>query len=194
MDGRISVKRPSFDMRRPSLASLTSVSTHSSSSTTASISTSTTAQSRDNGAALLPSSMGKGDARSRSSLGFRKMFSTNSGEAKQPTSDVTNVQALAASAFESPKNRRPSLAAHARQQHRDESFMELSDDEDSVDASSTTTTPVTGAGRKDLTKMFGASEVDLSQPMRKEKRWTALSRSNTTAYGGAKKRAAGGVF
>lgn len=187
---RISVKRPSFDMRRPSLASLTSVYTHSSSSTTASISTSGTAQSRDNGATLLPSSMAKSDTRSRSSLGFRKMFST-SAEAKQPTSDVTNVQALAASAFASPKSsRRPSLAT--RQQQRDESFMELSDDEDSIEASSTTTTPIT---RKDLTKMFGASEVDLSQPMKKEKRWPGLSRSNTTASGGAKKRGAvTGVF
>ena len=154
---RIVSKRPSLDMRRPSLSSLTQ---------------------RD-------------DTRSRTT-GFRKMLSSITGTDQplsNPTSapaaldtglpSVTTLEALAASTFESPRRK-----ASGRRARRYESFIELSDDDN--DAGSTNSTDsaqakvVKGSGRKDLTKMFGASEVDLSQPME----WTA-----SVGRSGNKKRA-----
>uniref|UniRef100_V5EFG7 Uncharacterized protein n=2 Tax=Kalmanozyma brasiliensis (strain GHG001) TaxID=1365824 RepID=V5EFG7_KALBG len=206
---RISMRRPSASTRRPSLSSLASVSTHSSSTSSAMVPTPTSAAapSQRMGSTLLTPSMATGDARSRSSLSFKRMFSSNVDSIAKQTNasdsavvDLTDVRALAASAFESPKStRRPLPGSQARrQQQSHESFMELSDDDDdSVDvpaglsvAGAKSVTDLTSYGgrsngRKDLTKMFGASEVDLSQAtaeVKKGKRWTAsLSRSATVA-------------
>lgn len=201
-------KRPSMDMRRPSIASITSTitsTTHSSCSTTA---TPTPAQS-SKGSTLLPTS--KEEGRSRSSLGFRKMLITITGatdtatssqevEGKEP-GEVKTLEALAANTFESPKSARRALqsnsslrrAARARvtQQEKFASFMELSDESDSDDEEEVGKV----RGRKDLTKMFGASQVEISQPstvedvVRKEggneKKWTAsLGRSATKKRSG----------
>ncbi len=209
--------RPSFDMRRPSLASLTSTSTHSSSG--------------GGSSGLMPSAqLGKdkeGEGRSRSSLGFRKMLNSITGTTS-PSSEVLGaggavvmvpggtgtLTALTAATFESPKNARSQRSKPAAlAESKYESFMELSDDESPFPSPSTSahlalpTLSATGRkskGRKDLTKMFGASEVDLSQALtmdvaaqkvhneererekKDERRWTAsLGRSNTAVKGRA---------
>ncbi|SPO24146.1 uncharacterized protein UTRI_03414 [Ustilago trichophora] len=221
------IKRPSIDTRRPSLASLTLSSTHSSS-----------ASSKVNGAVQqratatpLPGIQLQ-DSRSRSSMGFRKMLSSITGVESIPSSTTstssstvntntntntnnpsfstfaestttapTTLEALAATTFESPLRRKPS--SRSRTQHY-QSFIQLSDDEDSPSPSSSSSSSSSfspssssvilhkGSGKKDLTKMFGASQVDLdlSHPStsataaRQDKRWTAsLGRSSA-----AKKR------
>ncbi|CDW96948.1 hypothetical protein, partial [Sporisorium scitamineum] len=142
---RIVAKRPSLDLRRPSLASLTSTSTHSSTSSSSGF------NSTSNGS----------DSRSRSSLGFRKMLSSITGTPTpssaspssmqntcQPTASnsvtvagqTTTLQALAATTFESPNKsarrnsiRRPTRTrtrGQQQQQQKYESFMQLSDDDD----------------------------------------------------------------
>ncbi|KAJ1025924.1 hypothetical protein NDA16_002550 [Ustilago loliicola] len=110
-------KRPSMDMRRPSIASITSnltCTTHSSCSTTA-----TATQGK--GSTLLPTA--KDEGRSRSSLGFRKMLSSITGAADSPpapletqigeTGEVKTLEALAANTFESPKSARRSLQSNS---------------------------------------------------------------------------------
>ncbi|SPO24042.1 uncharacterized protein UTRI_03414_B [Ustilago trichophora] len=218
------IKRPSIDTRRPSLASLTSSSTHSSSAS-ASSKISGAVQQRAT-ATPLPTIQSH-DSRSRSSLGFRKMLSSITGVESIPssttststvnttttttpsfstftepsTSAPTTLEALAATTFESPLRRRPSSRSRTQQY---QSFIQLSDDEDSPSSSpsssSSSSSPCSssvvlpkGSGKKDLTKMFGASQVDLdlSHPptsaataREDNKRWTAsLGRSSA-----AKKR------
>ena len=223
---RIVAMRPSLDLRRPSLASLTSSSTHSSASQ------GTHAHGRasgtGSGATPLPAPSQvspREEPRSRSSLGFRRMLNTITGtehavdldaaEAKSQQSEkgtsLTTLEALAATTFESPTsarralNSKGSLRRTARRQSRYESFMELSDDDDDDDLSMLSTSvevhseqsdtlspykaaargPRKRSARKDLSKMFGASDVDLSHPSSKpsaaqEKRWTSsLGRSTT---------------
>ena len=154
---RIIGKRPSLDLRRPSLASLASTSTHSSASTS-----STT--DRSTPGTLLPTSIAPPE-RSRSSLGFRKMLNTITGSSDDSTPAPPTLQALAATTFESPRRSPGSIR---RQKQRYESFMQLSDDEDEQDAlsfASSSSTVEVAEKRKDLTKILGASQVDLSQPM-----------------------------
>ncbi|TKY85569.1 hypothetical protein EX895_005731 [Sporisorium graminicola] len=175
---RLIGKRPSMDLRRPSLTSLTSASTSASSSS-----------STGSGGTLLPTAITP-EPRSRSSMGFRKMLSSITGSSTDPTAaspepPATNtphsavssatagpqprtLQALAASTFESPKAaRRLSVRRPTRKY---ESFMQLSDDDDEAAEDSASTAdvdspPPVAKNRKDLTKILGASEVDLSQPL-----------------------------
>ncbi|KAJ1036603.1 hypothetical protein NDA13_000134 [Ustilago tritici] len=202
-------KRPSMDMRRPSIASITSnitSTTHSSCSTTA------IATQAAKGSTLLPTARDEG--RSRSSLGFRKMFSSIAGVSDSPptsietdskdSGEVKTLEALAANTFESPKSARQTLqsnsslrrtaGAKVAQQEKFASFIELSDEsEQSSDEAEMEMTKV--RGRKDLTKMFGASQVEISQPQPRstgvvkggegEKKWTAsLGRSATKKRSG----------
>lgn len=151
--------RPSIDSRRPSAASLTSIL--SSSSTPA----------------------------PRTSNGIRKIFSSIS---LTPERTPIQVSALASSAFESPKTPRRPRPAPIKLH---DSFIDLTtNDADESRFKLGLSPPWTpsakgGKGRKDLTKMFGASEVDLSQPMTptsvksaKEKGWAgSLGRKSSTS-------------
>ncbi|KAJ9474353.1 hypothetical protein PHBOTO_004401 [Pseudozyma hubeiensis] len=152
---RIVGKRPSLDLRRPSLASLASNSSGGSKRS----------EVKDGrGSTMLPTTVGV--ERSRSSLGFRKMFSSiTGGESTTPTESpkVTTLEALAANTFESPVRRSMSIR---KQRAGYESFMQLSDDDEDED-SAVVQPSKAGASRKDLTKMFGASQVDLDQAVRR---------------------------
>lgn len=154
---RIVSKRPSLDLRRPSLTSLTSTSTQSSTSSQRDARSRTT---------LLPAQ----PQRSRSSMGFRKMLSSITGvePEREPiitaASDMT-LEALAASTFQSP-SRAPSNAHH-QQERKLESFIHLSDDDsDDADSDSVSSIPSPlqaklNARRKDLTKLFGTTPADV---------------------------------
>lgn len=194
---RIVGTRPSMDMRRPSFTSLASSSEAGAAC----------ASPRGKVATLLPGA--RDEMRSRSSLGLRKMLSSITGTDGASSSEANSgggaaesagrasltLEALAASTFESPKSARVAGGGR-RAQHKYESFIELSDDEtSSVSASVSAATCESWesdvlsrkrSARKDLTKLFGASEVDLAQGMRGEveaDKWTA-----SVGRAGTKKR------
>lgn len=115
--------------------------------------------------------------------GLKKMLSSITGTA----GERVNVGELAASTFESPTTPR----RKAGTVRGEESFMELSDDEP--------ISPIRarGMGRKDLTKMFGASEADLIMPVSptsvvsQDKGWKVGKGKGSLGRAGSKKVAAG---